>query len=173
MKRRLHLIIVSYPSRLDATLEQIAHSLARGANDGRVVERAQRPADVRFLIKLWHFRGHEVRTVDLVGHGGAGRFKLGDELLFASDGTGLERVEGWKPFLSEHATLRLLGCTVALPGKKGRDGRALLRQLDARLGAGRRALAPTRMLRPADYLTGRLSTGARRSLEGSTTPRRQ
>ena len=83
MKRPLHLIIVSYPSRLDGTLEEIAQTLARGATHARVVERAQLASDLRFLLRLWHLRDREIRTVDLVGHGGGGRFKLGDELLFA------------------------------------------------------------------------------------------
>lgn len=172
MKQPLHLIIVSYPSRLDATLEKIAHTLARGAGEERVVERAQQASDVRYLIKLWHFRDREVHTVDLVGHGGGGRFKLGDELLFASDGTGLELVDGWTPFLSERATLRLLGCSVASESNSTAfDGPSLLQQLDARLGGQRRALAPTRTLFSIDYRADGLSPRAQRSLAGSTTPR--
>ncbi len=178
MKQPLHLIIVSYPSRLDATLEEIAHTLARGACEERVVERAQQASDVRYLVKLWHLRDREVRTVDLVGHGGGGRFKLGDELLFASDGTGLSLIDEWRPFLSERATLRLLGCLVAerqrpLSDSKIFDGRDLLRQLDARLGGRRRALAPTRALFTIDYEPSGLSPSAKRSLAGSTTPRRK
>ncbi len=177
MKKRLHLIIVSYPSQLDATLEEIAHTLARGATDDRVVERAQEHSDVRFLIRQWHLRDREVHTVDLVGHGGGGRFKLGDELLFASDGTGLDLVAEWTPFLSERATLRLLGCSVAeqerpLSDSKTFDGRKLLKQIDARLGGSRRALAPIRALFTIDYGASGLSPRAERCLAGSTTPRR-
>lgn len=174
----LHLIIVSYPSRLDATLEEIAHTLARGATGARVVERAQDHSDLRFLIRQWHLRDRDVRTVDLVGHGSGGRFKLGDEVLFASDGTGVHLVDELTPFLSERATLRLLGCSVAekerpLSETKSFDGRALLRQLEARLGAQRRVLAPTRALFTIDYGTNGLSARAQRALAGSTTPRRQ
>jgi hypothetical protein len=178
VKKRLHLIIVSYPSRLDATLEEIAHTLARGATEARVVERAQEHSDVRFLIRQWHLRDREVHTVDLVGHGSGGRFKLGDELLFASDGTGLELVSQWRPFLSERATLRLLGCSVAEEERSWSDsktfhGRTLLEQLDARLGGSRRALAPSRALFTIDYDTSGLSPRAQRCLAGSTTPRRK
>ncbi|MDP2272127.1 MAG: DUF4347 domain-containing protein [Archangium sp.] len=178
MKKRLHLIIVSYPSQLDAMLEEIAHTLARGANEDRVVERAQEASHVRFLIRLWHLRDREIHTVDLVGHGGGGRFQLGDELLFASDGTGLQLIDEWRPFLSEQATLRLLGCSVAerersLSDARIYDGPKLLRQLHARLGARRRVLAPTRALSPLDYGPRGLSPAARRSLSGSPTPRRK
>ena len=172
MKKRLHLIIVSYPSRLDATLEEIAHTLARGATDDRVVERAQDASDVRYLVRLWHFRDREVRTIDLVGHGSSGQFKLGDELLFGSDGTGLHWLDEWRPYLSEQVTLRLLGCSVGGRGSNASAGRTLLKQLDARLGGRRRVLAPTRALMSIDYETGGLSARARRSLAGSTTPRR-
>ena len=174
MRRPLHLIIVSYPSRLDATLEEIAHTLARGANDERVIERAQEASDIRFLIRLWHLRDRDVRTVDLIGHGGGGRFKLGDELLFTSEGTGLELADEWAPFLSERATLRLLGCSVATrDDATSFDGGELLGLLEARLGARRRVLAPTRALFTIDYGTGGLSPRARRSLTGSTNPRRK
>ena len=180
MKARqpLHLIIASYPSSLDATLEEIAHTLARGVTEARVVERAQQHSDLRFLIRQWHLRDRDVRTVDLVGHGGGGRFKLGDEVLFASDGTGVALVDELTPFLSERATLRLLGCSVAekdTPQNANRafDGQSLLRQLEARLGARRRVLAPTRALFTIDYGPRGLSARAQRSLAGSTTPRRQ
>lgn len=174
MKKPLHLIIVSYPSRLDATLEEIAHTLARGATEERVVERAQQASDIRFLVRQWHLRDRNVRLVDLVGHGGGGRFKLGDELLFTSDGTGLELADQWAPFLSERATLRLLGCSVAEKDEaRAFDGRELMHRLEQRLGARRRVLAPTRALFTIDYGTGGLSPRARRSLAGSTTPRRK
>lgn len=177
MRQRLHLIIISYPSRLDATLEEIAHTLARGSTEDRVVERAQRASDVRFLIRQWHLRDRELRTVDLVGHGGAGRLQLGDELLFASDGTGLEHAEQWRPFLHERATLRLLGCAVAtrerpLSERQTFDGRLLLKRLEARLGERRRALAPSVPLFAFDYGPQGLRARALRSLVGSTNPRR-
>ena len=173
MREPLHLIIVSYPSRLDATLEEIAHTLARGANEERVIARAQVASDIRFLIRLWHLRDRDVRTVDLIGHGGGGRFKLGDELLFTSEGTGLDLAEEWAPFLSERATLRLLGCSVATRDEaRAFDGRDLLHRLETRLGGRRRVLAPTRALFTIDYGEQGLSPRAQRSLAGSTTPRR-
>ena len=173
MKRGLHLIIVSYPSRLDATLETIAQTVARGANEERVVERAQDHSDVRYLVRLWHLRDREVRLVDLVGHGDGGRFRLGDEILLASDGTGLDLVEEWTPFLSKRATLRVLGCSVGGKTTGTFDGRLLLKKLHARLGGSRRVLAPTRSLFTFDYGTDGLSPRAARSLAGSRpTPRR-
>ncbi|MDP1822047.1 MAG: hypothetical protein Q8L48_02350 [Archangium sp.] len=142
------------------------------------MERAQAHSDLRFLIRQWHLRDRDVRTVDLVGHGGGGRFKLGDELLFASDGTGVELVDELTPFLSERATLRLLGCSVAekdtpLSVTRAFDGQSLLRQLDARLGSHQRVLAPTRALFTTDYGPHGLNSRAKRSLVGSTTARRQ
>ncbi len=172
MKKRLHLIIVSYPSRLDATLEEIAHTIARGANEERVVERAQDHANVLHFIRLWHLRDRDVQEVDLIGHGAGGRFKLGDEVMFASDGTGLELIEQWKPYLSERATLRLLGCSVAAADSRTFDGQMLLKQIDARLGGSRRVLAPNRTLFNVDYGASGLEPRAERCLEGSTTPRR-
>lgn len=180
MKARqpLHLIIVSYPSRLDATLEEIAHTLARGATQARVVERAQEHSDLRFLVRQWHLRDRDVRTLDLVGHGSGGRFQLGDEVLFSSEGAGLDLVAELRPFLSERATMRLLGCAVAerdtpINAMGTFDGRSLMRQLEARLGAQRRVLAPSRPLFTIDYGADGLSAQARRSLVSSTTPRRQ
>lgn len=174
MKRPLHLIIVSYPSRLDGTLEEIAHTVARGANEARVVERAQEASDIRFLVRQWHLRDRDVRTVDLVGHGGGGRFKLGDELLFTSEGVGVELADEWAPFLSERATLRLLGCSVAEKDEaRAFDGHELIHRLERRLGARRRVLAPTRALFTIDYGIDGLSRRAQRSLVGSTTPRRK
>lgn len=168
MKEPLHLIIVSYPSRLDATLEEIAHTLIRGANARRVVERAQEPSDVRFLIRLWHLRDREVRQVDLVGHGGPGKFKLGDALLFG-EGSGLSLVDEWRPFLSTRATLRLLGCSVAgeEPG-----GHELLSQVASRLSRSSRVVAPTRALFTIDYCASGLTPRASRCLKSSTTPGR-
>jgi hypothetical protein len=174
VKRPLHLIIVSYPSRLDATLEEIAHTLARGANDERVIERAQEASDIRFHLRRWHLRDRDVRTMDLVGHGGGGRFKLGDELLFTSAGTGLHLAREWAPFLSARATLRLLGCSVAAKDEaRAFDGRDLVRQLELRLGSRRRVLAPSRALFTIDYRPDGLSARARRALTGSTNPRRK
>ena len=175
MRRPLHLTIISYPSRLDATLEAIAQTLSRGATDDRVVERAQVPSDLRFLLRQWHLRDRELRTVDLIGHGDGGRFKLGDELLFASDGTGLAQIDELLPFLSPRATLRLLGCAVSEPPLVSGDlfdGRLLLRVLQDRLGANRRVLAPSRTLFTIDYGEQGLSSRALRSLTGSPTPRR-
>ena len=172
MKRPLHLIIVSYPSRLDATLESIAHSLARGAHEERVIERAQEASDIRFHLRQWHLRDRDVHTMDLVGHGGGGRFQLGDELLFSSEGTGLELAEVWAPFLTTRATLRLLGCSVAQKDDAF-DGRKLVRALERRLGGRRRVLAPTRALFTIDYRPDGLSMRARRSLTGSTNPGRK
>lgn len=171
MKRRLHLIIVSYPSRLDATLEDIARTLARGANEDRVVERAQDHANVLHFIRLWHLRDREVRKVDLIGHGGSGRFQLGDQVMFASDGTGLELLEEWKPFLAERATLRLLGCSIAGKDSGTFDGQMLLKQIDARLGGSRRVLAPNRTLFNVDYGASGLKPRAERCLEGSNHPK--
>jgi hypothetical protein len=168
VRRRLHLTIIGYPARLDATLETIARTLLRGSTEDRVVERAQQASDVRFLVRQWHFRDRALHGLDLVGHGEGGRFQLGDELLFGGDGAGLELVEQWRPFLHERATLRLLGCSVATrPG-----GRALLKQLQTRLGGRRRALAPTRPLFDFDYGPRGLTARALRCLAGSTTPRR-
>ncbi len=173
--RSLHLIIISYPSRLDAHLEEIARKVARGVSEARVVERAQRSSDLRFLIRRWHLRDRDVRTVDLVGHGSAGRFKLGDEILFDSDGRGLEVIEELTPWLSPRASLRLLGCDVANHARRPQgtwDGSALLAKLAGRLGAGRRVLAPTGPLYSSDYDDHGLTRRARACLTSSTTPRR-
>lgn len=165
MREPLHLIIVSYPSRLDATLEEIAHTLIRGASARRVVERAQEPSDVRFLVRQWHLRDRDVRTLDLIGHGGPGKFKLGDELLFG-EGSGLELIDEWRPWLPARATLRLLGCSVA--GEEP-EGHELLSKVASRLSPGSRVVAPTRALFTIDYAAGGLTSRASRCLKSSTT----
>jgi len=172
-RKAIHLAIVSYPAQLDATLEEIAQTLARGVDGTRVLERAQAHSDLRFLVRQWHLRQREVVTLDLIGHGAAGRLALGDELLFASDGTGLELADELAPFLSPRARVRLLGCGVGNVQSGGFDGGTLLRALECRLGAQRRVFAPTRALTTRDYLPSGLTPAALRALTGSTTHRRK
>lgn len=167
----LHLIIVSYPSRLDATLEEIAHTLARGVTERRVVERAQAHSDLRFLVRLWHLRHRAVERLDLIGHGGPGRFKLGDELL-VSDDKGLEALSAVSPFLAPRATVRLLGCGVAR-GPRERPDLNVLRRVAAALGPGHRVLSTTRTLFTIDYRPSGLRPSAARSLVCSPTPKRR
>lgn len=152
---------------MDVCFEDITLRVAKGATEGRVVERAQKISDLRFLVRRWHLRDRDVRTVDLIGHGSPGRFKLGDELLFEGD-TGLECIDALRPFLSPRAALRLLGCDVA-GATRVENGRALLSKLTARLGAARRAWAPTRPLFPHDYGAEGLLPSAKRVLVGGTT----
>lgn len=172
MKRiPLHLIVVSYPSTLDATLEEIAHTLARGATDRRVVERAQAHTDLRYLVRLWHLRRRAVVLLDLIGHGAPGRFKLGDELL-VDDQQDLAALSAVAPFLAPRATVRLLGCGVAR-GPHERPDLRVLRRVAAAFGPEHRVLATTRTLFTIDYGQGGLRPAAARTLVCSPTPKRR
>lgn len=155
--RLLSLAIVSYPSSLEPVFEAIAVRLARDLAPGFAVERCQHPDDVPFLAQRWQRRGYAITRLDLYGHGAGGAFALGDELLFASDGTGYGRARALGPRLAPGAQVRLLGCrtgTVAAlprPGTRRLSGPQLLRDLERLLRRGRTAWGTTGFLRPEHF----------------------
>lgn len=161
--RAITLCVVSYPARRESLFEEVVELLLRQATPDFVLERCQRPADVAFFAQRWVGRGRQIDRLDLIGHGGGGRFSLGDELLFASDGTGYEIAHALKGLLSARAELRLLGCRTAtragvLSASGVRhDGARLLCELQQILGGGRRVLGT------ADYVSASQLAGRRRA----------
>jgi hypothetical protein len=149
------LAIVSYPSVMESLFEELAKHLAKAEGPGFAVERCQDPEDVVFYAQLWKRRGRSIVRLDLHGHGDQGRFKLGDGMLFASDGTGYRVAKALAGKLARTAELRLLGCNVANE-RHPRDPRAfsgkkLLRDLKRIVGARRRVVAPTDYLGPQQW----------------------
>lgn len=166
--RALALAIVSYPSTLEPVFEDIAQSLAKSVGPGFALERCQDPGELLFLVRRWHRRGRSIARLDLHGHGAGGEFKLGDGLLFSSDGTGYGVAAKLGPLLARGAQLRLLGCRTATEGlwRRGdgarRSGEALLRELEARLRGGRTVWGTTDDLGPRHLAgDGLTATGAR------------
>ncbi|MEW5743535.1 MAG: hypothetical protein AB1938_31780 [Myxococcota bacterium] len=155
---------------MEALLEETALTLARHAGPDFVVERCQDPDDVLYLARLWKGRGYAIVRLDLHGHGAGGEFKLGDGLLFASDGTGYELARELGPTLAPKADVRLLGCRTATEGVfakadgKKRSGAKLLRDLTRLLGGGRRVWGTTGYLGPRDLEASGLSRRASRRL---------
>ena len=166
--RALALAIVSYPSTLEPVFEDIAQSLAKSVGPGFALERCQDPGELLFLVRRWHRRGRSIARLDLHGHGAGGEFKLGDGLLFSSDGTGYGVAAKLGPLLARGAQVRLLGCRTATEGlwRRGdgarRSGETLLRDLEARLRGGRTVWGTTDDLGPRHLAgDGLTATGAR------------
>ncbi len=146
---RLTLAVISYPSRLEETFERMAMRCAVGVGPDFALERCQDPTELLFLASRWKNRGYAIERLDLYGHGDGGRFKLGDGLLFASDGTGYPLARKLGPTLAPRADVRLLGCRTALARSVGFNGQKLLRDLERLLGRGRRAWGTTAAIGPA------------------------
>ncbi|MFZ5445942.1 MAG: DUF4347 domain-containing protein [Myxococcota bacterium] len=159
-RKPVHLIVVSYPSALDATLEDIALRLASGAGPKRAVARAQTPADLVFQVRRWHRRNRDVSRLDLIGHGAPGQFSLGDEVIFSEDGLGDEVAHALRPFLHPRARVRLLGCSLAPEPAQ----RRWVARLGQALGPEIELQVPTRGLFVHDYGPEGLAPRARSSL---------
>jgi hypothetical protein len=157
----LTLAIISYPSRLEETFERMAARCAPGIGAGFALERCQEPPEVLFLANRWKNRGYSIERLDLYGHGDGGRFRLGDGLLFASDGTGYHLARRLGPTLAPRADLRLLGCRTGT-SRRGLpfSGPKLLRDLERLLGRGRRAWGTTGSIGPAQCGPGGLTDAA-------------
>jgi hypothetical protein len=149
------LAIISYPATMDSGLEAAAAHFAKLVGPAFALERCQDPSDLVFLAKRWKGRGRRIVRLDLHGHGDGGRFMLGDELLFASDGTGYDLANELGPQLDPGAQLRLLGCNVANehhPKDPRRfSGKKLLRDLQRLLGRQRRVFGTTDFFGPQHW----------------------
>ena len=132
------LTIISYPSKLERIFEEATLHFAKLASPDFAVERCQDHDELVWLARLWKRRDQRITRLDLFGHGGGGRFALGDDVLFASDGTGYRVAKQLGPQLAPDAHLRLLGCRVARNDVVRKlDGRRLLRDLAVELGRER------------------------------------
>lgn len=165
----LHLTIVSYPSRLDATLEAIVQTLARGVDDRHALERAEGPSDLRFHVRRWFLRQRSLTRLDVVGHGDVGKLQLGDELILAHPDTD-EMLEALSGTLAPRAEVRLLACSVLRDPERGETA---LRALQRALGPDRTLLAPTRSLLAHDFGPHGLTARAAKCLTAVKPTRRQ
>lgn len=155
--RQLVLAVVSYPAQLERLFEETALALGRLVHDGFVVERCQQAAELVPLVRTWKLRGFRIERLDLYGHGAGGQFKLGDELLFDSDGTGYGLAKRLGPKLAANAAVRLLGCRTAeeqvnfATGRLHRSGARMLRELARALGRQREVWGSTAYLGLQDF----------------------
>lgn len=158
----LHLMVISYPQRREALFEAMALHFAKQVSDSFKLERCQTGDDLLEAARMWKKRHYQINTIDLFGHGAGGQFKLGDSLLFASDGTGYPLAKKLGGQLARDASLRLLGCRTALvdrdystnrirfSGPKLLDG--LTKQLGLqRVAWGSKAYIGTRQLAPTGF----------------------
>ena len=168
---QLHLAVVSYPSRLERVFEETVLHLGRSVGPDFALERCQDPDDVVYLARLWKNRGKAIVRLDLYGHGDGGRFKLGDRLLFASDGTGYPLARRLGPKLAGDAEVRLLGCDTAGASFLTRlSGKTLLADLQRILGRRRRVLGTLGPLGPRDLGPRGPSAAAEARLRGARRP---
>lgn len=169
--RPLTLVVVSYPERMEAVFEASAQHFAKATGPDFALERCQDPDDVVFLARRWKHRGRRIIRLDLHGHGDGGRFKLGDRVMFASDGTGYRLARELAGKLAANAELRLLGCNVANE-RHPRDplkfsGGKLLRDLQVIVGRRRRVLASADYLGPQQWSATGLTPSAELLLRSS------
>jgi hypothetical protein len=165
--RPLTLAIISYPSHMETMFERMALHYAKAQGPEFAVERCQDPEDVVYLARLWKDRGKSIVRLDLHGHGDGGRFKMGDGMLFASDGTGYGLAKQLGPKLASNAEVRLLGCNTANePAFTNLSGKKLLRDLQRILGRERRVLGTTDYLGPRDLGPRGLSDSSENKLKG-------
>lgn len=155
MIRSMTLAIVSYPAVMESLFEELVRHLAKAEGPDFALERCQHPEDVVFCAQQWKRRGRSIVRLDLHGHGDEGRFKLGDGLLFASDGTGYRVAKALAGKLAVTAELRLLGCNVANE-RHPRDprefsGKKLLKDLQRIVGSRRVVQGATGFLGPRHW----------------------
>src|SRR5205814_6937389 len=95
--------------------------------------RSDSAAKVMRKLAAWAAaNGTKIKSVSLLSHGAAGRFKLGNEWI--TDNAQHEKAwRGLKPVLAEDASIYVFGCNVA---RKGSTGQLLIDHL-ATLSSGR------------------------------------
>jgi hypothetical protein len=156
---------------MEALFEDAALHFAKAASRDFVVARCQDPSELVWLARLWKQRGRCITRLDLHGHGDGGRFKLGDGLLFASDGTGYALAKALGGKLDPACELRLLGCNVANErhprDPKRFSGPKLLRDLQRLLGRQRRVLASADYLGPHHWSATGLTADAEKMLNAA------
>jgi len=125
----IHLLIIAKHTPDDREMEQAA-ALAQETENFRV-RRCPSPSEliptVREVVAITK---QKIDVLDLYGHGSPGRQRMGREILFDRDRTGLDIAEALRPFLTADARVRLLGCRTGLY----EEGRTLLKSLHAAFG---------------------------------------
>lgn len=107
----IHLTVVSYPSTLHPMFEAVASRANNQLPDHQFVRCQRREGLHGAIMKAAPIRNlrADVSCLDLVGHGSAGYFELGDEPLASGSRISRELSE-LKAILPSTATVRLLGC---------------------------------------------------------------
>jgi Domain of unknown function (DUF4347) len=140
----VHLVVISYPSRLDVRFEEAAFAVhARRGQPGRAFRRCQHPLQLRELVGDFP---EKVRLLDLMGHGAPGKLMLGDVDAVTPDPSSWGLLAALGEHLAPDAEVRLLGCdTGAL-----QQGYDVLRGLSQALG-GRTVWGATAILVSGDW----------------------
>ncbi|MCI0570316.1 MAG: DUF4347 domain-containing protein [Myxococcaceae bacterium] len=159
----MHLVVISYPSRLDVRFEETAFAVhAHRGQPGRVFRRCQHPNQLRELAGDFPER---VRLLDLVGHGAPGKLTLGDADAVTPDPSSWHLLEALGEHLAPDADVRLLGCDTGTL----QQGYDVLRGLSRAL-EGRTVWGATAMLLSSDWCAeGLLPTTAAEYLVSSRT----
>lgn len=155
-------MVISYPSQRQPLFETVALHFAKLVGDAFKLERCQNGDDLVEIARMWRQRCYRIHTLDLFGHGAGGQFSLGDELLFASDGTGYALTKKLGGQLAGDGAVRLLGCRTALVDRDYStkairfSGPKLLKDLTRLLGLqrvawGSRSYISPRNLGPAGF----------------------
>lgn len=147
----------------DADMDEVSKQLVQ--TDAFHTRRCDAPLDLLEICEAVAVRHGKIGILDVYDHGNAGRMRLGNNILFASDENPHSELVGraiasaLSPFLDDTAHVRLLGCITAAPEAKA--GRLLLIKLARALG-GRRIAFGTIM----PLIRGNFSRyGLRRELE--------
>ncbi|NPC45935.1 DUF4347 domain-containing protein [Corallococcus exiguus] len=109
----IHLTVISYPQTIHPMFEAVALAANNQSSDHKFA-RCQNGSGLRLAIANSRPRGPErlpdVSVLDLVGHGRAGYFKLGDEILVENGRIRSSVVRELNDLLPRATTIRFLGC---------------------------------------------------------------
>ncbi|NOK37611.1 DUF4347 domain-containing protein [Corallococcus exercitus] len=109
----IHLTVISYPQTIHPMFEAVALAANNQSSEHRFA-RCQNGGGLRLAIANSKPRGRDgrpdVSVLDLVGHGRAGYFKLGDEILIDNGKIRSGAVRELNDLLPRGATVRFLGC---------------------------------------------------------------
>jgi hypothetical protein len=153
----IHLTVISYPRTIHPMFEAVARAANYRLDEHKFV-RCQEADGLRMAIKdnaLIQDGRPDVSILDLVGHGRAGYFQLGDEPLVDGSTVHPALVEISRYVLPQHTTIRLLGCYT------GVDSRGLEMLASTKQLLGREIVAASDILQPWHFGEKGLKEGVR------------
>ena len=137
------LLVIGAPPRPDGTFEKVAAKVGRGNGADFHVRRCRTPAELPEIVREVARRFGPLDVLDLYDHGRPGSLRMGDAVLFESDGRPDTPLTNWPiarqlaELLGERAQVRLLGCNTAAFAAEspvaGDEGRMLLIKLSLEL----------------------------------------